>query len=466
MENKCRQAIELYNMLSHGDRVIVGLSGGADSCALLHFLCSIREEYALSITAVHVNHRIRGEEAERDATFAEEFSKHLCVAFRLYTKNIPEIAAEQGRGLEECGREVRYRLFQEDAEKQGGKIATAHTLSDSVETVLFHIIRGCAVNGLKGIPPVRGNIIRPLILCERHEIEAYCRKHSIPYMTDSTNLNADYARNKIRLQILPLMRAINPSVDESISRLSASAREDDAFLDRLAAEISEEYLLTGSADRLFTEAPAVVSRALMHICREKCRITPEQKHISTMMDSLSRGAGSVNLPGNHFFRVRGKQLIFSNISKNCFPTSNSYEKWVIKNILGEIITPFGQKIKTTIIDKTIYNELIDKNNVNFDEKVFKNCLDYDKISHAVFRFRREGDCFSPAGRHCTKSLKKLFNEEKIPPGIRGELPLLESGGKIAWISLIGVSELFKVTETTAHVLYIEDFSFKEEFRND
>ena len=466
MDSKCRQAIRLYNMLCPGDSVIVGLSGGADSCALLHFLCSIREEYALSITAVHVNHMIRGEEAERDAAFAEELCRQLCVGFRLYTANIPAIAEEKGIGLEECGREVRYGIFQEEAEKCGGKIATAHTLSDSVETVLFHVIRGCAVNGLKGIPPVRGNIIRPLILCERADIEAYCRKHSIGYMTDSTNLTADYARNKIRLQILPLMRELNPSVNEAIGRLSESAREDDAFIGRLAAEISEEYLSAGCSDGLFSESAPVVSRALTNICREKFCIVPEQKHISSMLHSLSRGAGSVNLPGNYFFTVRGKRAIFSNIPEKSNPNSFVYEEWVCKNIMGEIITPLGQKINPRIIDKNIYNELVDKNNVNYDEKVFKNCLDYDKLSEAVFRCRREGDRFSPAGRHCTKSLKKLFNEEKIPSRIRGELPLLESGGMIAWISLIGVSENFRVTETTARVLYIEDISFKEEFRND
>ena len=453
MENKCRQAIRLYRMLSPDDSVIVGLSGGADSCALLHFLCSVREEYSLRLFAVHLHHMIRGEEADRDAEFAEQFCNELCVPFRLYTRNIPQIAREKGIGLEECGREVRYGIFEEEARIRGGKIATAHTLSDSVETVLFHMIRGCSVSGLKGIPPVRGHIIRPLIGCERSDIEAYCRKHSIAYVTDSTNLKPDYIRNKIRLQILPLMREINPAVNEAIGRLSEAAWEDDAFIAGFSEAAAEDYLHNGSADRLFSGSPSVTGRALMRICHEKLHVRPEQKHVSAMIESIGRGEGSVNLPGDWIFSVRNKRLSFSKKSdglKNCDCDRN----WRVKFVTGEIITPCGQTINSQVIDQNKYNELCDKNSEFFDEKVFKNCLDYDRIIEAVFRFRSEGDRFSPMGRNCTKSLKKLFNEEKIPPDVRGNLPILESRGVVAWICGIGTSESFRVTGTTERVLYI------------
>ncbi len=454
LPDKCRLAIEKYGMLSEGDSVIVGLSGGADSCALLYYLCSLREELSLRIVAVHVNHMIRGGEAERDAAFAETFCEKLKVEFRLYRRDIPAMAAQKGIGLEQCGREVRYAIFEEESKQCGGKIATAHTLSDSVETVLFHIIRGCAVNGLKGIPAVRGNIIRPLIGCERSDIEAYCAAHRIEYVTDSTNLTTDYARNKIRLQILPLMKEMNPSVVEAIGRLSECAAADDGFLCEAADRAAEDFLKYGRADILFASEPPVASRALMKICAARLPVTPEQKHIAAMCDSLRRGTGSVNLPGDNVFSVRNHTVVLkkkSEITKDCQAANN----WNVEFVPGEIITPSGHKIISRIIEKNKYNELLSQNRKN-EKNVYKNSLDCDRITRATFRFRREGDTFSPVGRKCTKSLKKLFNEEKIPTAIRGQLPLLESDGNIAWISGIGVSEPFRVNESTQKVLYIEE----------
>ena len=412
LEDKCALAIRKFNMLPPCTTVIVGLSGGADSCALLHYLCTLRDELSLTLLAVHVNHMIRGEEAARDAAFAAGFCETLGVPFRLYQRDVPSIAAQRGIGLEQCGREIRYGILEDEAKKYGGRIATAHTLSDSVETVLFHLIRGSSVNGLKGIPPIRGNIIRPLITCERSEVEEYCARHGITYVTDSTNLTTDYARNKIRLQILPLMRELNPSVNDAIRRLSESAAEDDEFICGYSDAAAHAYLSTGWAGKVFSSKRPVMSRALIRICAERLHIVPEQKHVAAMCDAIGRGEGSVNLPG------------------------------------GSI------KINNLIMDINNYNDYLSQNSEKA-KIIFKNSLDYDTISEAVFRFRREGDRFSPSGRHCTKSLKKLFNEEKIPPRIRGQLPMLESGGMLAWISAVGVSERCKVTEKTARVLYIE-----------
>lgn len=453
MESKCRQAIERYKMISYGDRIILGLSGGADSCALLHFLCSLRDEFALDVTAVHVNHMIRGEEAERDAAFAQRFCNELGVKFLLYKRDIPKTAAEKGIGLEQCGREIRYGIFEELASQCRGKIATAHTLSDSAETVIFHMIRGCSVTGLKGIPPVRGNIIRPLIMCERADIEQYCAANGIDYITDSTNLSTDYARNKIRLQILPVMRELNPSVIEAIGRLSESARSDDALLSSMAEQAAREYVEDGSSDRLISSTLPIMSRALITVCSEKLHIMPEQKHILEMINCISRGKGIVNLPGDHIFSFSQGNISFK--KKHQFTESvNICENWQANFITGEIITPCKQKIISRVIDKNKYNELCDNEKNKNDKKIFKNCLDYDKIVNARFRFRNEGDQFRRAGRNGTKSLKKLFIEEKIPAHIRHAIPLLESCGEVAWICGIGAAEQFKVTDTTKRVLHI------------
>lgn len=452
MNTKCRQAIETYHMLHYGDSVIVGLSGGADSCALLHYLCGIREEFGLHLTAVHLNHRIRGREAERDAAFAEEFCRTLGVTFRLYERDVPSIAAECGIGLEECGRALRYEIFGREAEKCGGRIATAHTLSDSVETMLFHMIRGCSLHGLRGIPPVRGNVIRPLILCEREDIEVYCASHHIGYITDSTNLSTDYARNKIRLQILPLMKEINPSVIHALGRLSESAAADDDYLRSVSDDLAKAYLTYGRAEGIFTAAKPVASRALVEICGEKLGVIPEHRHVSAMLECLKRGTGSVNLTGENVFCVKdGRILFLTKFTKDDFsPKQGAFTDWQCELSEGEIITPFSQKIFLQLADKNKYDNI-----QKIYKNVFQNSLDYGKIRRAVFRFRRDGDSFRQAGRGNTKSLKKLFNERKIPPALRYRLPLLECEGRIVWICGIGVAEGFQVSRDTQNIVYIQ-----------
>lgn len=449
MNTKCRAAIEQYHMLSHGDSVIVGLSGGADSCALLHYLCGLREEFGLNLTAVHVNHGIRGKEATRDAAFAEEFCRELGVKFRLYERDVPQIAAVRGRGWEECGRDVRYEIFGREAERVGGKIATAHTLSDSVETMIFHMIRGCSLHGLRGIPPVRGNIIRPLILCERKDIEVYCAAHQIEYITDSTNLSSDYTRNKIRLQLLPLMQEINPAAVRALGRLSESASADDDYLHALSADLTEDYFRHGRAEGLFSAPEPIANRALVEICSQTLAIIPEHRHVSAMLDCIQKGKGRVNLTGDNVFCVKNGGIFF--LKKNDLASmQNLSSDWQHELSPGEIITPFSQKIFLQLADKNKYDNLrkIHKN-------VFQNSLDYDIIRQAVFRFRRDGDSFRQAGRGNTKSLKKLLNERKVPAALRYRLPLLECDGHVAWICGIGVAEGFQVSENTETILYIQ-----------
>lgn len=454
MNTKCRQAIETYRMLRQGDHVIVGLSGGADSCAMLHFLCGICDEFALHITAIHVNHMIRGEEALRDAAFAEDFCRELNVDFRLYERDVPKIAKERGMGLEECGRDLRYDIFRKEAAPFGGKIATAHTLSDSAETVLLHMIRGCSVNGLRGIAPVRGNIIRPLILCGREDIEAYCAAHQIRYVTDSTNLQTEYARNRIRLQMLPLMREMNPAFTQAIGRLSESASEDELFFEEAARPLVEAFLAGGSAEGLFSQPWPIVSRALTEICRQKCGFFPEYRHLTAMRQCLLDQHGSVNLPRDVIFSVKQNEITLFRAADGSEKLSFD-EYWhcdfglVDIEETREIITPCGQKIIARVTDKNKYDNIrkIHKN-------VFDYSLDYDKIKEASFRFRKSGDVFCQAGRGHTKTLKKLFNERKIPVKDRQRLPMLVTGGCIVWICSIGVAEGFQVTEDTDHVLMI------------
>ena len=215
LKNKVMKAIDDYSMLRGASKVVVGFSGGADSVCLLHILSKLRNEIGFEIIGAHVNHGIRGDEALRDADFAQDFCKQLGVAFKLLNVDCVSKAREMGVSVEECGRLLRYDFFYSLADCNT-RIATAHNSNDNTETVLFNLARGSSVKGVGGIPPVRGNIIRPLIYCARKEIEGYSRENNLQFVTDSTNLCDDYTRNKIRHKILPVLEEINPEAVSNV----------------------------------------------------------------------------------------------------------------------------------------------------------------------------------------------------------------------------------------------------------
>ena len=230
MNNQLIRTVEKYKMLEIGDKVIVALSGGADSVALLNALNLIKEKYSLTVFAAHINHGLRGAEADRD----ENFCKILCKSYniQLFVKksDVKALAKQQKISEELCGRNVRYDFFEELAKKFNAKIATAHTASDNAETLIYNITRGSGINGAGGIAPVRDNIIRPLIEVTRSQIEEYCKTHGLSYVTDSTNLTDDYTRNRLRHLVITELKNINPQFELAALHFSQSARETFQYI--------------------------------------------------------------------------------------------------------------------------------------------------------------------------------------------------------------------------------------------
>ena len=224
--------IRKNGMVQRGDRIIAGVSGGPDSVCLLFLLDKYKETLGISLEVVHMEHGIRGKESLEDAAFVENFCRKLAIPCHTYHRDIPKLAREWKCSGEEAGRRARYEAFEEVRGKNGGtKIAVAHNRNDQAETVLFHLVRGSGLSGLSGIRPVRGNIIRPLLCLTREEIEDLLRKENLPFRTDATNLETDYARNRIRLNILPLLREeLNPRTCEHLAETA----------ERLA--LAEDYL--------------------------------------------------------------------------------------------------------------------------------------------------------------------------------------------------------------------------------
>ena len=234
MENKVLSAIKRFSLLEKGDVVTVALSGGADSVSLLYALLAVSDELGITVNAAHLNHSIRGEEAERDQQFVTNLCKKLKVELFCEKRDVPAFAKENGLSLELAARKVRYEFLEGVAQ---GKVATAHTASDNLETMIFNLARGTSLKGLSGIPVKRGIYIRPLILCTRQNVEDYCKENEISFVTDSTNLSDDYSRNKIRHNVIPVLKEINCAAEESALRTSFGIAEDISYLESASQEI-------------------------------------------------------------------------------------------------------------------------------------------------------------------------------------------------------------------------------------
>lgn len=420
MNNLVLAAIEKYNMISTGDRVVVALSGGADSVSLLDALCSLKEKYNLTIYAAHLNHNLRGEEAERDENFCKILCKNYEVELFIKSIDIHTLANEQKISEELCGRNERYKFFDELSVRLNAKIATAHSASDNAETLIYNIARGSSVRGLSAIPPKRGRIIRPLIEVSRAQIEEYCKQKGLAFVTDSTNLTDDYTRNRIRHSVMGTLRDINPQLEQSVSQLSESAREVTDYLNKQSqAALDKCKTQFGFSCKMLLQLDtAVLKHSLVLLCERTAKLTPEHRHIELMIKILNNG-GAVNLSSK--FIAVSKQGIFRIISVN------DNEEFKPVSVSENFSINYNGKIYS-----------ITKQNSN---KENKNSVSIDSIDKgAVFRTRKEGDKFTYSQRKVTKPLRKVLNEMKIPSEQRDNLLVLAIDNTILWCENIGVSE--------------------------
>ena len=324
---KATASVERYHMLNRGDTVVVGLSGGADSTALLYLLNDLKIEYDLTLIAAHVNHGIRGAEADRDERFCKELCRKLGIQIYAFHVDIPSLAKERGVSEEVAGRDARYEFFT-GLVGEHGKIATAHNAQDSVETLILNLCRGTGLRGLTGIPPVRtvvhpvgchGDelvdtlVIRPLIECTREDIEEYLSSKGQDFVTDSTNLEDDYTRNRVRHNIIPELLKVNENAIGNITRCLDTIRDDSAFIECAA----DELLLSARRGDVYdvkvlqVADKAILSRAISTLIHDACGTYPEKVHIMKVIDMMNVGrTDQVQVPSGAFARVeKGKLFI-------------------------------------------------------------------------------------------------------------------------------------------------------------
>lgn len=423
-----------YNMPLFGRTVAVGVSGGADSMALLHVLLELKDEFAMNIIACHVNHGIRGETADRDEKFVVEACKRLGVDVRILRADVPGTAKKMHLGVEECGRRIRYDFFNSVADDV--IIATAHTLSDRSETLLLNIARGASVKGLCSIPAVRGNIVRPLIDCTRAEIEKYCSDNSIEFVTDETNFEDIYSRNRIRLNVIPELKKLNPSLERAFMRLISNAEEENGFMNGFSREILGKVKLKDgyNARLLNDEHPAVRKRVIFEIINNETGIAPEAVHVEHV-DKILQG-GRTEIIGDTVVEVKNGVMKIN-------PQKEEIADWEFDfdSLSAEI--PFGK----------IRGEIIHRNNLPLKQSVHNKVLDYDSIvGHSVLRNRRPGDKMKLAGSSCTKTLKKLFNEKHVEN--RNCAAVLADEAGICWVQGLGCADRCKIKPETDKILII------------
>lgn len=421
MTDKMLKALADFSMIDSGDSIVVALSGGADSVALLHALNSVKEKYNLTIYACHLNHLIRGVEADRD----EQFVRRLCdkLGIELFVKrvDVPALAKEHKTSLELCGRNVRYKFFAELAHKLNAKIATAHTASDNVETVLFNIARGTSVTGLCGIKPVRDYIIRPLILASRKDVEQYCNENVLDFVTDSTNLTDDYTRNNIRHNAVPTLATVNPDLESAVARMCMSMTDIKEYIDKISfKEINKCKTEYGySCDKLLSLDNAILTNVLFLIAKEH-GADVDARHIELILGAMKDG-GCVDLLSHK--RAVCKQGVLRIID-----TDDNFAFDSIKLKDSEDFTYISKK------------EL-----KNINKKLLNNCIGCDIITDETkLRTREEGDSFTLFGRNVTKTLKKLLNEYKIPAEKRDTLKVVANGSTVLWVEGIGTSKQGRV----------------------
>ena len=425
-----------------GRKILVGLSGGADSVTLLRVLCILSPKYGFTLSACHINHMIRGAEADRDQSFAEKLCEKLGI--KLFTKafDVPSIAAAEKKSLEEAARDVRYAYFDELCGfGEADFIATAHTASDNAETILFNITRGCGLGGLTGIPARRGRIIRPLLCSERADIEDFLLSIGQDFVTDSTNLIDDCSRNIIRLNVIPKLMAINPSFTKQMSKLSEIVIRENEYLERTAKScFSDDIRELAKLDDV------ILSRIVGMMYKELCGNLPGMNHIdnlcSEIKSSAEKNSGerkSFNLPGGitAVFEC-GKIGMFRNDDRDDGYCEYDFipSEGINTVCNGKILVVYSEKneINTELCPVLTYNK-------NIYSLFMETKLSGDIIRGKIrLRSGLPGDKIRISGM--SKDIRKMYSAKKIPTKERKYLPRIvdSESGEILALPYVGVCD--------------------------
>lgn len=458
---KVYDTIKQQKMFKDGDRLLLGVSGGPDSMCLLHVMETLSESMVITLGVVHVHHGLRGIDADADQALVESYCRERGIACKTFKADINALAREWGLSQEEAGRRYRYEVFEQQARiLNSSKIVVAHHGDDVAETFLMNLFRGTGLRGLCGIPRQRGQIIRPLLGVSRKEIEGYLERHHIPFRLDLTNQETDHTRNKIRLEVLPYVaREINPRAAEKIRHTADALLEAEVYIeaqvqkayDRLVHQ--EKDGLSVDIKALLEEAPVIQKRVLLQMIghlngglRDTYRV-----HLEALLALLEKDTGkTLDLAEGLRAEKTYNRLVLSK-GKDKPPMAIAAELAV--QIPGHypLILPWGEGVLT--LEKRPYNE---KENQIIPKNIYTKWFDYDKIKFGLsVRGRLTGDFMVIDQAGHTKTIKRLFIDQKFPKEQREQQLMLADGSHILWIFGNRISEAYKVTKDTKQILIAE-----------
>ncbi|WP_300356577.1 tRNA lysidine(34) synthetase TilS [Fusobacterium sp.] len=432
---KAIKKIKDKNLIEKNDRVVIGVSGGPDSIFLLEVLLNIKDEFNLSIFPVHINHLYRGKEAERDENFVREIGKKYNLEVFVKRKSMEKLAKEEKITLEEAGREIRYSFFDEVMEKtKSNKIALAHNLDDQIETFLFRLIRGTSLEGLEGINDTRDNkYVRPINEIYKKDIMNYLDENNIPYMTDSTNLENDYTRNSIRLDLIPFIEErYNPRFKEKIKNMLEEVRKVNELLEPDYSKYISDNIL--KADELNKEKSDYIKGKIINYYLTKNNIETTRRKIENIIKILFSG-------GSKKIKLEKDCTLIKEYDK-IFLVNSKMTKKVVKEV--KMIIPseceFGEYIISAFREKK-------KRDNNYE---FVTCL---KEGDELFiRARKEGDKILPIGMENYKKIKDIMINSKIPKEERDKIPVILLDDEIVWVAGVRKSKKFISEDESENVV--------------
>ena len=448
LEQKALCALRQYSLFSQGDRIAVGVSGGADSVALLRFLAALRPQFGWDLVVCHIHHGLRGAEADRDGCFVRALAEQLGLPCAVSRIDAAALALREHISVEEAGRMARYAFFAQTA-GEGGRIATAHTLDDSIETVLMNLVRGTGLRGLCGIPRIRGNIVRPLLDCTRAEVEDYLGALGQPYCTDSTNLTDDYTRNRIRHDILPRLCALNPNFPGAMARMLPRLAAQQALTDCLAAQSAQQlHAACGGLSRQGLSAlPEPVCDRLLLRLLEQNRLPVSAAAVERMTETLRTG-GKVDLAARSWFFVAQGDLAAVIYAP---PGGIPPVPVPLPQEETPVILPFSPQKSLKL---TLCNKIVANTSEKFNISLLKYAIDCDRIrGYSFMRTRRPGDTFIVGKKQL--SLGEAWAAAGIPALLRPALMVLADEQGVLWAEGIGSSSRATVTENTKQYVIIE-----------
>ncbi len=443
MLRKVLKTIKKNNMLKAGDKVVCALSGGADSMALLCALYELKDDLGILLCAAHMNHSIRGADADADEKFAADFCKSLGVEIFTKKVNVPLIAKETGISEEECGRYERYRFFNQVCENVGGAlIATGHHKNDNAETVLFNLFRGSGSRGLGGIAYKRDNIIRPLLDVTRADTENYLMQKNIAWREDKTNFQCEYTRNKIRLVILKDIEKCFPEAVEKIALCSEAVRTDDEYLQQIA-ENSGAFENGCIYEEKFANLHESIRRRVIINALKEWGLSPDRERINAVYSIVTGPTGKYRDLG------KGVRVVNNYGSVSLLEKSSFCPEDVTYNIKS------GESLEIKVFEGSWSIKTVDKSQKIRDNKMMI-LLDADKLGDEVsVRCRKDGDYISPLGMDGKKKLKKVFIDLKIPKEKRDRISMLAYKDEILFIPGIRKTKNYLPDNNTKKFLVAE-----------